>query len=164
MVVLETINVGLAEIRFSKNEEHLKCIGLGSCVGVVIYHPKTLTAIMAHVMLPDSAASRTADYSLGKFADTAIKAMTDWFRKERLSISELEAKIAGGSEMFKASGARLSGRIGPRNVEAVKEHLSLYNIKLIAEDTGGHYGRTIEFDNESHGLHIRTIHLGEKTI
>ncbi len=164
MVVLETMNVGLAEIRYGKDEECLKSIGLGSCVGVVLYHPSSHTAGMAHVMLPDSSATRTTDYLLGKFADTAIKAMVDWFKKEKFVLSELKAKISGGSEMFKANGTRLSGRIGPRNVEAVKQQLSNFNIKLIAEDTGGHFGRTIAFNCSSQELHIRTIHSGEKTI
>ena len=33
--------------------------------------------------------------------------------------------------------------IGDRNVRAVKDILKNYNIKIIAEDTGGNYGRTI---------------------
>ena len=37
-------------------------------------------------------------------------------------------------------------RIGPRNVEAVKEYLKKYSIPIVAEDTGGNSGRTIEFD------------------
>lgn len=37
-------------------------------------------------------------------------------------------------------------RIGPRNVEAVKQELKKYRIQLVAEDTGGKSGRTIEFN------------------
>ncbi len=51
-------------------------------------------------------------------------------------------------------------RIGPRNVSAVKEHLSLHHIPIISEDTGGNSGRTIEFDPLTAELEIRTVKQG----
>lgn len=164
MMVAEAINVGLADIQYAAVAERLKSIGLGSCVGVVIYHPVKHYAGMAHVMLPDSLASRTDDFALGKFANIAVQTLVRHFVSKGFVANQLKAKIAGGAEMFKAPNARLSGRIGPRNVEAVKKELSANHIQLIAEDTGGQYGRTIEFRTESGELYVRTIHLGEKTI
>ena len=45
---------------------------LGSCVGVVLYHPVRKTAAMAHIVLPESAGR---DGAAGKFADTSISGM-----------------------------------------------------------------------------------------
>ena len=53
-----------------------------------------------------------------------------------------------------------SMRIGPRNVEAVKNELRKNRIPLVAEDTGGSSGRTIEFDPETCKLTIRTVNQG----
>lgn len=55
-------------------------------------------------------------------------------------------------------------RIGPRNVEAVKNELKRHGIPLVAEDTGGNSGRTIEFNPETSILHIRTVNQGVSEI
>ncbi len=66
--------------------------------------------------------------------------------------------------MFKFKMTNDLMKIGPRNVAAIKERLSLYNIPVISEDTGGSSGRTIEFEPRSCMPHIRTVKQGETTI
>jgi len=61
----------------------------------------------------------------------------------------------GGNDMM---------RIGPRNVESCKKMLSQFNIPIKAENTGGNYGRTIEFYNKTGVLLIRSVHQGVKEI
>ena len=48
--------------------------------------------------------------------------------------------------MFQFTSGKDTMRIGPRNVEAVKEYLKKYSIPIVSEDTGGSSGRTIEFN------------------
>jgi chemotaxis protein CheD len=55
-------------------------------------------------------------------------------------------------------------RIGFRNATAAKEKLALLKIPLIAEDTGGNYGRTIELDSSNGMLLVKTIGYGVKEI
>ena len=55
-------------------------------------------------------------------------------------------------------------RIGPRNVEAVKAQLKKLSIPIVAEDTGGNSGRTIEFNPETNKLNIRTVNKGVSEI
>ncbi len=66
--------------------------------------------------------------------------------------------------MFSFYSANDIMKIGERNVEAVKKALEKAKIRLTAEDTGGNYGRTIEFYTENNQLYVRTINLGEKYI
>jgi chemotaxis protein CheD len=159
------IHVGLSEIKYAESPETLKTLGLGSCVGVVIYHTQRNVAGMAHVMLPDSALARTITYPLGKYADTAVpelvKKMTEYYC---CPLSQLRAKIAGGAEMFKSARTLPLGSIGKRNVEAVKEQLNRYHIPLIAEETGADYGRTIEYLIDSCELTIHAIFKGKSVI
>ncbi|MCL1630861.1 chemotaxis protein CheD [Sporolactobacillus sp. CPB3-1] len=159
------IHVGLSEIKFALNPETLKTLGLGSCVGVVIYHEESKIAGMAHVMLPDSELARVSSYPLGKYADTAIpaliKKLTEDFRCSRL---QLKAKIAGGAEMFKTTRAHLVPSIGKRNVYAVKAQLAAFQIPLVSEDTGADYGRTIEFFTATCELAIHAIFKGSAVI
>jgi len=54
--------------------------------------------------------------------------------------------------------------IGKRNVEAAKKVLQDLGISIVAEDTGGNYGRTIIFYSEDGRLEIKTIGKGTKTI
>jgi chemotaxis protein CheD len=55
-------------------------------------------------------------------------------------------------------------RIGPRNVEACKIALHEARIPILAEDTGGNCGRTIELDSSTGILNIRTVNQGVKEL
>ncbi|MNY47476.1 Chemoreceptor glutamine deamidase CheD [compost metagenome] len=55
-------------------------------------------------------------------------------------------------------------RIGPRNVESCKLALEALKIPLIAEDTGGNFGRTIEIACSTGVLYIRSVQKGSKEI
>ena len=70
------------------------------------------------------------------------------------------AKLAGGAQMFAYTAVSDVIRVGERNVEATKNVLADFNIPVIAEDTGGRHGRTIEFYSEDGRLMIKTIGYG----
>ena len=55
-------------------------------------------------------------------------------------------------------------KIGVRNIKAVKENLYKFNINIVAEDVGGNYGRTIEFNTNTGKLTIRSLGKGTKEI
>lgn len=159
------IHVGLGEIRFAVKPETLKTIGLGSCVGLVVYGEFSGIAGMAHVMLPDSSLAGVKAFLPGKFADTAVAGLVhDLHNRYGLDAGLLKAKIAGGAEMFRSSRPQALAGIGRRNVLAVKEHLNRFRIPLVAEQTGEHFGRTIEFFTESGRLVIHSIQRGETVI
>ncbi len=64
---------------------------------------------------------------------------------------------------FNAAAESL-GRVGDRNVEAVKANLAALRIPIIAEDTGLNYGRTIEFFSADGSLLIKSVGKPLKTI
>lgn len=66
--------------------------------------------------------------------------------------------------MFQFTSSNDTMRIGPRNVEAVIEQLRKYMIPILAQDTGGNSGRTIEFNPETGLLNIRTVNQGVKNL
>jgi chemotaxis protein CheD len=55
-------------------------------------------------------------------------------------------------------------RIGERNIEAVKRELKRHRVKIVAQDVGGNYGRTIEFYSENGMLSVKTIGHGIRVI
>lgn len=160
----QIVKVGIADMNIAKAPDRIRTSGLGSCVGVVLYDERSTTVGMVHVMLPDSSLGRTAVINIAKFADTGIPAMVEQLKVEGIQPYKLKAKIAGGAQMFQFSSTKDTMRIGPRNVEAVKEYLKKYSIPIVAEDTGGNSGRTIEFDPITKLLNIRTVNQGVRNI
>lgn len=131
-------------------------LGLGSCVGIVLYDPTMKIAGLAHIMLPDSTQIRSNE-NVAKFADTGIDALLLMLAKKGVSRTHLVAKIAGGAQMFASASANSMLCVGKRNVEATKNKLASLGIRLIAEDTGESYGRTIEFYPETGELLIKRV-------
>ena len=76
----------------------------------------------------------------------------------------LVAKMAGGAQMFAFANATDIMRVGARNAAAAKEVLGQLGIPIVAEDTGGTYGRTVSINLESGSYHVKTIDKGEKEI
>lgn len=158
------VKVGIADMNIAKAPDKIRTSGLGSCVGVVLYEERATTVGMVHIMLPDSSLGRADNINLAKFADTGITAMIDQLKLEGIPPYKLKAKIAGGAQMFHFTSNKDTMRIGPRNIEAVKEYLHKHSIPIVAEDTGGNSGRTIEFDPSTKLLNIRTVNQGVREI
>lgn len=152
----EMIKVGMADLNVCASPNALTTLGLGSCVGIVLYDQVRKIAGMVHVMLPDSTKIINNENS-AKFADTGIDALI----KNMITIGAerkgLIAKIAGGAQMFAFSNNSEMMRIGDRNVEATKYKLQQLGIPIFAEDTGSNYGRTIEFYPETGILLIKSV-------
>lgn len=158
------IKVGMADLNVAHQKGILKTTGLGSCVGVTLWDARAKVAGMAHVMLPSSDIAKEGNMNIAKYADTALPDMIGKMEKLGAVVSRMEAKMAGGAQMFAFSNNSDTMRIGPRNVESCKEILNRYRIPIRAEDTGANYGRTIEFDCATGILVIRSVQHGVKEI
>jgi chemotaxis protein CheD len=158
------IKVGMADLNVAHLTGVLKTTGLGSCVGVTLFDSRVKVAGMAHVMLPSSDIAREGSLNIAKYADTAIPELINKMLLLGAMINRIEAKLAGGAQMFAFTGNSDTMRIGPRNVESCKEMLKRYSIPIKAEDTGANYGRTIELDCETGILHIRSVQHGDKEL
>ena len=159
----ELIKVGMADLKAGKNPDSIISYGLGSCVGIALYDPQTKVGGLAHIMLPDSTQARATD-NKAKFADTALPVLLDEVLALGGSRSRLTAKIAGGSQMFSFAQATDVMRIGDRNAEAVRAVLKSLSIRLVAEDVGGNYGRTVELLLDSGSFLIKTVNKGENRL
>lgn len=162
--VSKVVKVGIADMNIVQAPYEIRTSGLGSCVGVVIYDSFKEVAGLAHVMLPDSSLARGDNFNIAKYADTAVQELVKRLIQKGARPLHLKAKLAGGAQMFQFSNGSEMMRIGPRNVEAVKKQLALLNIAVVAEDTGGNSGRTIQFNPKTCILHIRTVNKGIREI
>lgn len=157
------IIVGMADLNTTKCPGVLTTLGLGSCVGIALYDPTTKIAGLAHIMLPDSTQIRN-NSNVAKFADSAIIKLVKDMLQMGARKTSIQAKIAGGAQMFAFESTNDSLRIGDRNVEATIRILGLLNIPIVAKHTGENYGRTIELYSETGALVVKTIGHGTFTL
>ena len=154
--------VGMADAKAAKNDDSLRTLGLGSCVGITLYDEFTKIGGMAHIMLPVS--NMDKEVNPAKYADTGIPYLLEMVLGLGAAKARLKAKIAGGAQMFANAHGLEVIRVGPRNVEAVQEALGKLNIPIVASAVGGNFGRTIELDCMTGKLGIRTAQFGESVI
>jgi len=159
-MAFELINVGIADYGVSRSPDILRTI-LGSCVGICIYDPQSKIGGLSHIMLPTS---KREYVNIRKYADTAIPAMLLDMEKMGCSRNSLIAKITGGATMFKHTENSLMGDIGKNNITTVRKIHTNLGIKIVAEDVGGDYGRTIDFYLETGEVKIKTIGKETKII
>lgn len=159
----ELIKVGMADFKVGRNPASLISYGLGSCVGIAFYDAVSKVGGLAHIMLPDSKQARSTE-NPAKFADTALPLMLNEMQKLGALKSRVTAKIAGGAQMFTFANTTDIMRVGERNSEAVRIILQKMDICLIADDTGGNYGRTVELKLDSGLFRVKTIDKGEKSL
>jgi chemotaxis protein CheD len=164
MTELAIVKVGMADLNVAADGAVLKTSGLGSCVGLTLFDSQRHAAGMAHIMLPSSEIAREGMINVAKYANTAVNELLEQVLRLGADRRRLVAKMAGGAQMFAFTGASDSLRIGPRNVESAKRELERLGIPLVAEDTGGHHGRTVELDSRSGVFSIRSVQYGVKEI
>lgn len=162
--VSSIVSVGISDLNIVKAPDTIRTLGLGSCVGIVIYDLNHKVGGLSHVMLPNSELSRQSDINKYKFVDTAIPILIEKLYSNGARKYALKAKIAGGAQMFQFESSSDSMRIGPRNVEAVQQKLQEMNIPIVSMDVGGKQGRTIEFDPITGMLEVRTVYKGIEVI
>jgi chemotaxis protein CheD len=149
------IRVGIGEIKVGRGDVIFSAYGVGSCVILALYEPKTHTGGFAHILLPHD-----ADGSF-KHPKGAIEQLLRLFSELGIEKSQVIAKIAGGSTMF---GELLPTSIGKKNVLETKEQLKRYSIPIVAEDVYGNWGRTVFFNVSTGEILIKSYRYGERRI
>ncbi len=152
----QVLTAKIGEIQIARAPAKLQALALGSCVGVILYDKTAKIAALAHVLLPTEM-NNEQDSNPGKFATTAIPEAIRMLETHGANRRNLIAKIAGGAKMFETSTSANNLDIGRRNINSVKKILDDLGIKIVSEDVGENYGRTIIFDTETGMLTIRQV-------
>ena len=164
----EIIKVGMADLQVTISPHVLITLGLGSCLGIILYDPVLRIGGLAHVMLPDIEIAKI-QHNKAKFVNSAIREMIEQMIKLGAHRKNFKAKLIGGAHMFTGirltySNANSAFNVGERNILSAKEELAKQNIELIGEDVGKDYGRSVEFDLETGKVKIKTITWGMKEL
>jgi len=154
--------VGISEFAVSDDEETMKSYGLGSCLAVALWDPEAKIGGLAHVMLPDGDTRDDSERKPGKFADTAIRTMLRQMVELGAAYTEVQAKIAGGSDMLDFSEG--GSGIGDRNVEQVRATLAENDVPIVDEDVGGDHGRSLRLEAASGDLVVKSANRENRTL
>lgn len=150
------IAVGLGQMVVSGEPgATIAAIGLGSCIGLVMHDDTAAVGGMAHIMLPEASGDTS---TAGKFADLAVPALIAELESLGAERSRLRVRMAGGAQMLAAgpgSGAILN--VGARNGIATRAAVQAAGLKLLAADTGGSSGRTVELEVGPGEVMVRTV-------
>jgi chemotaxis protein CheD len=152
-----TVAVGIAELHLTDDPNTvLVAHGLGSCIGITAYDPRSRLAALLHVMLPYSTEARNPTPPT-KYADSAIPLMLDLLKDRGAEVGRLQIRAAGGACILLPPGAGNKFRIGERNIAAVRETLQRLGLRLAGHDLGGNHGRTMELHTDTGVVTVRTI-------
>ena len=157
----ELIVVNISDVKVAPNPSTFVTYALGSCVGICLYDTFTKSAGLAHIMLPTHP-EKNPSSQIFRYADTCLPESVKLLEKLGCLRTRMTAKIAGGAKMFKVAGDSAFGNIGQRNIAAVKKTLADLHIKIIAEDTGADYGRTVYFNSETGKMTVKSFSKGIK--
>jgi chemotaxis protein CheD len=156
----QLVNVGIADMGVVTSPDVLRTI-LGSCVGICLYDGKNKVIGLSHIMLAEQNISGT---NPKKYADSAIPLLIEEMKKAGADPGSISAKIVGGAAMFSMSSSSIMGEIGRNNVKKVKEILAQNSIVITAEDTGGDYGRTVDFFSLDGTVKVKSLGKEEKNL
>lgn len=129
--------VRMGELATSHQEE-LVCVGLGSCIGLVLVERRTGHVGLAHVMLP--VAPTEVVPQPGRYASTVLPALLCAMGAQTIGV---DAVLVGGAAMFGSDGASQFQDVGRRNEAAVRAALDAARVRVVATETGGSHGRTV---------------------
>ena len=133
-----TTMIGIGEYRIGAFP--MATIGLGSCIGLVLFDPDRKIGAFVHIMLPESPGSTNRP---GKYADLAIPLLTGALEEQGSKRRVITARMAGGATMCETFSAGIN--IGQRNSEKIRTLLSKEDISIVSEDVGGKIGRSVYF-------------------
>jgi chemotaxis protein CheD len=148
--------VGLGHYAVTRGGGTLACLGLGSCVAVVLHDPEARVGGLAHVVLPSTSLSRDRS-NPGRFAETAIPLLIAETLRAGAVRGRLSARLVGGASMFTNLVPAGAVQMGQRNINACRAALEAAAIPITGEAVGGEIGRSVWLAVESGALTVRSV-------
>jgi chemotaxis protein CheD len=120
---------------------------LGSCVSITLWHPASRIGAMSHFLLPTRGQDVSEVHELdGRYGDEALELMRQELQRAGVRLSQCQAKIFGGGNMFPAHTRNGATHVGRKNGEAARKLLQEHGIPIVSESLFGIGHRQIIFD------------------
>lgn len=154
--------VRIAEWAVARDTGVLATVGVGSCVGIVLYDATARVGALAHILLPSPDMARDRS-NPARFAETAVPFLLDAMRDVGAA-GPFVAKLVGGAHMFAGLLPASGEKLGDRNVEAARRALAAHGVEIVGEQTGGDFGRTAFLDVADGRVTVRSLLRGDVVI
>ena len=158
-----TVEVRMGDMQIASAPARLVTRALGSCLGITLYNSVRKLGAMAHPMLPDidKAMMKSNPH---RYVNSVIRKMVEDLEKLGITKNNLTAKLFGGAHMFSFITADSILNVGEKNIAMAKAVFEESAVKIVAEEVGGTFGRTIELNLENGKVLVDTISWGRKEI
>lgn len=157
------VELTMGEMKIGKAPGILITRGLGSCLGITIYDPFKKIGAMAHCMLPDIEKGRIQVHPM-RFVNFSIRKMVEELEQLGVLRTQLVVKLFGGAHIFGFIAADSVLNVGQKNIDIAHATLKELGLRVVAEDTGGAFGRTIELNLENGRVLVKTASQGQKEV
>lgn len=151
---MEKVVLFINDFYTTKDVTEMICYGLGSCIGLFIQDRSLKISSGAHIPVVVS------NNHIGfKSADEIIMNMFSQLADLGSNLNTLRAKITGGASLYKTTF-----NIGEENIKTIKEILISNKVFIAAQDTGGTFARTAQFNSFTGECQIHTASQPKYTI
>ena len=134
---------------------------LGSCISLVLWHPKTQFYAMCHYINPQTPPGESpCSLVKGRYADQVLPYLEKQLRKYAIDPTELELTLCGGASSTGVNNLARHYQIARLNIEAAHEFIQKNQLLIKVEDTGGQLARRLRFDSKTGELEIVTVQTG----
>jgi len=149
----ELRSVGIGQIVIVRAPEQLACIGLGSCVAVIMFDPIAKLGGIVHVLLPNAPTNHPDNPE--KYADTGTKKLLQEMLSKGARKERIVVKLVGGAQMFPSMNLYVKD-IGKANCVEVWKVLRELGIRVVAEDIEGGRGRSAFLDTNTGRVTVKS--------
>jgi chemotaxis protein CheD len=158
----QQVRVRVADFAVASGDAVISTLGLGSCVAITVYDARARVGGLAHILLPNESMSRDRA-NRAKFPATAVPLLLEEMRR-RGAQGPYIGKLVGGASMFGALLPIGGVNMGQRNVESARRALVDAGVTIVAQDTGGGYGRSVFFHIADGRLVVKSLSQGDRDL
>lgn len=138
-------------------EDILRTYSLGSCVALILHHPRTNTMGLAHIALPDPLCHAGKKHGEGYYATSAVPLLLNEVSAAAglysADNSGIVAKLVGGAAVIKIKNPF---HLGKRLVIEIEKTLQRRRTPVVKQDTGGTVPRTVTLYIESGHVSVKS--------
>ncbi|MBU4177065.1 MAG: chemotaxis protein CheD [Proteobacteria bacterium] len=164
MSTLKVVEIGGWAVSNSPGDI-LRTYALGSCIALILHHPKTKTMGLVHIALPDQLCHSGKKRGEGYYARSAVPlllngvlAVAGLYSVEK---SGIVAKLAGGAAVIKIGNPF---HLGERLRIEIEKTLRCFGIPVVKQDTGGTVPRTVSLHVGSGAVLVSSPGTQEKSL
>jgi chemotaxis protein CheD len=139
----EIIDVNTGQVAVRRGDIRLRSMAIGSCIAITAYDPKTKTAGLAHIMLPDSAPEKSDKKT--KYAFNGIDQMLREMIESGSAIDDIEACLVGAGNVLQ----KKDDTICKNNIRSIAAILLEKNIPVRASVLGGQERKSVLLDAQT---------------